>query len=82
MSLLADVQGFINSNPGISQLANNVITGLGPKPAPQVVQQAPAVQTISIPSQSGMSTGKVLGIGAAVVVVGLLMVMVLKRKGR
>lgn len=81
MSFLSDVGGFLNNNPGISQLANNVISGLGPKSAPKVVQAAPAVQYIETPAK-GMSQGMLMGVGAAVVAVALLAVVLLRRKGK
>lgn len=80
---LSSVNGFLGQNNGLSALANNVLSGLGPKPAPKVVQQAPA-QIIQLPpsaSPQGMSKGMMMGIGAGVI--GLVLVVVLvafKRK--
>lgn len=74
------LNNFLSSNPGVSQLANNLISGMGPKPAPVIAQQAPAVQTIQLPSSSGMSTSKMLGIGAGVLGFAVVLFLVFKRK--
>jgi len=81
MNILSDVTGFLSSGNPLAQLANNAISNLtsSPKSAPKV-SSAPAVQTISVPSQSGMSTGMMMGIGAAVVGLVLVFVLVFKRK--
>lgn len=81
MGFLSDINGFLGNNPALSQLANNVISGLGPKSAPKVVQQAPAVQTVEV-ARKGMSMGAMIGIGAGVIAVALLAVVMLRKKGK
>ena len=80
MSFLSDVSGFLGNNPGIAQLANSALSGLGPKSAPKVVQSAPAIQTIEVPSARGMSMGMMVGIGSAVIGAIVLILVVVKRK--
>lgn len=81
MGWLDDIGGFLNNNPGLSQLANNAISGLIPKSAPKVQTVAPAVQTIEIPgSRQGMSTGMIVGIAGGALGLVLVLVLVLKRK--
>lgn len=80
MSFLSDVSGFLGNNPGIAQLANSALSGLGPKSAPKVVQSAPAIQTIEVPSSKGMTPNIMIGVGLAVVSLIVVMLVVVKRK--
>lgn len=81
MGFLGGIGDFLNSNPGIQQLANNALSGIMPKSAPVVQTVAPAVQTIEVPGKAaGMSQGMMLGIGAGVLGLVLVLVLALKRK--
>lgn len=77
----ASANNFLTANPALAKLASNTISNLtsSPKSAPKLVTQAPAVQTVVAPS-SGMSTGMMIAIGAAVVGVAVLMFTLLRGK--
>ena len=83
MSFLNDIGSFLNSNPALSQIANNAITGLTQKSAPKVVSQ-PEVRVVEVPASqpvsAPMSKGMMVGIGAGVVGLIVVLIFAFRRK--
>lgn len=75
MDFFNNIGNFLNSDNPLAKLANNTISNMtaSPKSAP-VSYSAPAPQVITLPAQTGMSQGTMLGIGA--VVLGVLGVLI------
>jgi hypothetical protein len=83
MSFLSDGLGFLGSNDPLAKLAQNAISGLtsSPKSAPRI-SSAPAIQTISVPSAQGMSTGMMIGIGVATLALIAGLFYFFKKRGK